>query len=75
MIAARAGETDLMKHHLEEARRHPYRHQTEAAVRQLLADGVEIGERAPGPTLVASTYPNGRRQWRAGLPLNGLARS
>ncbi|MFJ7277902.1 radical SAM protein [Kitasatospora sp. NPDC098663] len=55
--------------------RHPYRHQTEAAVRQLLADGVEIGERAPGPTLVASTYPNGRRRWRAGLPLNGLARS
>ncbi|WP_043475190.1 hypothetical protein [Kitasatospora sp. MBT66] len=34
--------------------RHPYRHQTEAAVRQLLADGVEIGQRTPGPTPAAS---------------------
>ncbi|MCX4751470.1 hypothetical protein OG455_39230 [Kitasatospora sp. NBC_01287] len=35
--------------------RHPYRHQTEPAVRQLLADGVEIGQRTPGPTPAAST--------------------
>ncbi len=37
--------------------RHPCLHQTEAAVRQLLADGVEIGERTPGPTPAASTEP------------------
>ncbi|MFF4922881.1 MULTISPECIES: hypothetical protein [unclassified Kitasatospora] len=35
--------------------RHPYPHQTEAAVRQLLADGVEIGLWTPGPTPAAST--------------------
>ncbi len=29
--------------------RHPYRHQADAAVRQMLADGVEIGERKPEP--------------------------
>ncbi|MFD4397830.1 hypothetical protein [Kitasatospora sp. NPDC058478] len=30
--------------------RHRYEHQADAAVRQLLADGVEIGERTPEPT-------------------------
>ncbi|MFI2609686.1 hypothetical protein [Kitasatospora sp. NPDC018619] len=34
--------------------RHRYRHQAEAAVKQLLADGVEIGERTPGPTPTAT---------------------
>ncbi|MFF0393259.1 hypothetical protein ACFYS8_31860 [Kitasatospora sp. NPDC004615] len=34
---------------------HPYRHQTEAAVRQLLAEGVELGPRTPDPTPAAST--------------------
>ncbi|MFJ5924794.1 hypothetical protein ACIQF6_19550 [Kitasatospora sp. NPDC092948] len=37
--------------------RHPYRHQAEAAVRQLLADGVELGVRTPEPTPAASTRP------------------
>ncbi|MFJ6777092.1 hypothetical protein ACIQOV_40110 [Kitasatospora sp. NPDC091257] len=35
--------------------RHTYEHQAEAAVRQLLADGVEIGQRTPSPTPAAST--------------------
>lgn len=38
--------------------RHRYRHHADAAVRQLLADGVEIGERTPGPTPAASTEPD-----------------
>ncbi|WP_189272041.1 hypothetical protein [Kitasatospora griseola] len=45
--------------------RHPHRHQTEAAVRQPLADGVELGQPTPGPTPTAparpcSTGPAGR---------------
>ncbi|MEV7928612.1 hypothetical protein [Kitasatospora sp. NPDC088779] len=35
--------------------RHPYEHQADAAVRQLLADGVEIGERTPEPTPASPT--------------------
>ncbi|MGW2539365.1 hypothetical protein ACWC5I_00455 [Kitasatospora sp. NPDC001574] len=38
--------------------RHRYEHQADAAVKQLLADGVEIGERTPGPTPAASAPPH-----------------
>ncbi|MFJ5233988.1 hypothetical protein ACIQBJ_29305 [Kitasatospora sp. NPDC088391] len=40
--------------------RHPYRHQAGAAVRQLLADGVEIGERTPDPTPAVLGRPTAR---------------
>ncbi|MFJ7275294.1 hypothetical protein [Kitasatospora sp. NPDC098663] len=51
--------------------RHPYRHQTEAAVRQLLADGVEIGQRAPGPTPAQPDRPAAgtpARRWHQAPP-------
>ncbi|MFI1521632.1 hypothetical protein [Kitasatospora cineracea] len=52
--------------------RHPHRHQAEAALRQLLADGVEIGERAPGPTPAAVGRPSARGladRWHQAPPL------
>ncbi|MFF4815058.1 hypothetical protein ACFY2K_10775 [Kitasatospora sp. NPDC001309] len=36
--------------------RHPDCHHAEATLRQLLADGVEVGERTPEPTPAASTH-------------------
>ncbi|MFJ2775720.1 hypothetical protein [Kitasatospora sp. NPDC087315] len=51
--------------------RHPYRHQADAAVRQLLADGVEIGDRTPEPTPASPTRPavdNPADRWHQAPP-------
>ncbi|MGW3073283.1 hypothetical protein [Kitasatospora sp. NPDC001132] len=55
--------------HFISRHRHRRRRQAEATVRQLLADGVEIGERTPGPAPAASARRCPTARWHQARPI------